>query len=87
MARPDPIHIDEEVFTEDPADVTARIQRAARTAAPDAIAEHLASGRTIFYEDPAYPDHIVQECPNGQRFLVEVSEDSTLQVLREIPPR
>ena len=44
----------------------------------EAAKTHLAACRPIYYMDPAYPDQIVKEYPDGRRELVHV--DSTGQV-------
>jgi hypothetical protein len=36
----------------------------------EAAKAHLAAGRPIYYMDPAYPDQIVKEYPDGRRELV-----------------
>lgn len=42
----------------------------------EAAREHLAAGRPIYYMDPAYPDAIVKEYPDGNRCVVRFDRQS-----------
>ncbi len=37
----------------------------------EAAQAHLAAGYPIYYGDPAYPGHVVEEYPDGRRQLVD----------------
>jgi hypothetical protein len=36
----------------------------------EAVKQHLAAGRPIYYADPAYPEQVVKQFPDGRRQLV-----------------
>ena len=42
----------------------------------EAAREHLAAGHPIYYSDPAYPDHVVKQYPDGRRQLVRFERPS-----------
>ena len=48
----------------------------------EAAKAHLAAGRPIYYMDPAYPDQIVKEYPDGRRELVYVDKAGQVTVLK-----
>ncbi len=50
----------------------------------EAARAHLAAGRPIYYVDPAYPDDIVKEYPDGRRELVSVDDDGQISALRAL---
>jgi hypothetical protein len=89
MARPVPAHIDTETLAEPLSEESLRIRDAAAKAAPRAIAEHKAAGRTIYYKDPAYPGCTIEELADGRRFLTRrgPAPEFARQIIREIPAR
>jgi hypothetical protein len=48
-----------------------QFERALDSDTGEAARAHLAAGRPIYYGDPAYPDHVVKEYPDGRRQLVD----------------
>jgi len=42
----------------------------------EAAKAHLAAGHPIYYGDPAYPDHVVKQYPDGRRQLVRFERPS-----------
>lgn len=50
----------------------------------EAAKAHLAAGRPIYYMDPAYPDQIVKEYPDGHRELVHVDKTGQVTVLKAL---
>jgi len=59
---------------------------------PEIYREAFKKGIPVSYRDPEYKDRIVQEHPDGKRFLLNVFFDETLkkfikEVIKEIPKR
>ena len=50
----------------------------------EAAKAHLAAGRPIYYMDPAYPDQIVKEYPDGRRELVQVDRTGQVTVIKAL---
>ena len=50
----------------------------------EAAKAHLAAGRLIYYMDPAYPDQIVKEYPDGRRELVQVDRTGQVTVIKAL---
>jgi hypothetical protein len=47
----------------------------------DAAKAHLAAGRSIYYEDPKYPDELVKEYPSGKRQIVDFDMKTGEEIL------
>lgn len=47
---------------------------------------HLAAGQWISYVDPAYPDEIVREWPDGRREFVELDDQGRIVPVWELSP-
>ena len=63
------------------------VERLGREAVAEAIAGHKEAGRSIYYADPAYPGFVIEEKPDGRRYLLDEDEAGRLETVREIPPR
>jgi hypothetical protein len=47
----------------------------------EAAKAHLKAGRPIYYEDPAHPDQVVKQYPDGRRQLVRFKRPSGEEVV------
>jgi hypothetical protein len=50
------------------------------------LAAQLASGLSIFYEDYQYPGCVIEELPDGRRFLLQCTEETRWEnvLIREL---
>jgi hypothetical protein len=51
--------------------------------------QHKKAGLSVTYRDNAYPGHLVQEAPDGSRYLIDLDPKNGYQakIIRPIPPR